>query len=321
LRTVDAPSPNQGPRRGGAEPDLVVLHHTGMASAAAALERLRDPAAAVSAHYLIGADGTVWQLRGKSGLPEATVPGNARAERSDGKRHREQTAAHARGTVKRWGKSPPRPRQRGWHGKPHREQCRIGTASRGASPQRSGLAARGAPATGVQRNGHPWGATPGTESGLQAIRATLTFLAGARCTAGARRSARSGVTGGSGKRGSGGTPCGPARYVRASRRCRSARTDRPGAPAARRAPAGARAPASPAAAASAASAERLAGLPGTSAPRIAAMAPKRTVRACPPHGGRSPERALRRHRRQRQARLRRSAMRVCQILPLLAPPR
>jgi N-acetylmuramoyl-L-alanine amidase len=62
LRTVDAPSPNQGPRRGGAEPDLVVLHHTGMASAAAALERLRDPAAAVSAHYLIGADGTVWQL-------------------------------------------------------------------------------------------------------------------------------------------------------------------------------------------------------------------------------------------------------------------
>ncbi len=62
MRTVDAPSPNQGPRRGGAEPDLVVLHHTGMASAAAALERLRDPAAAVSAHYLIGADGTVWQL-------------------------------------------------------------------------------------------------------------------------------------------------------------------------------------------------------------------------------------------------------------------
>lgn len=30
--------------------------------------------------------------RGKSGLPEATVPGNARAERSDGKRHRKQTA-------------------------------------------------------------------------------------------------------------------------------------------------------------------------------------------------------------------------------------
>jgi len=31
------------------------------------------------------------------------------------------------GRVKRWGKSPPRRRQRGWHGKPHREQDRIGT--------------------------------------------------------------------------------------------------------------------------------------------------------------------------------------------------
>ena len=30
--------------------------------------------------------------RGKSGLPEATVPGNARAEQSDGKRHRNETA-------------------------------------------------------------------------------------------------------------------------------------------------------------------------------------------------------------------------------------
>ncbi len=28
--------------------------------------------------------------------------------------------------VKRWGKGPPRFRQRKWHGKPHREQCRIG---------------------------------------------------------------------------------------------------------------------------------------------------------------------------------------------------
>jgi len=30
--------------------------------------------------------------RGKSGLPKATVPGNARAGQPDGKRHREQTA-------------------------------------------------------------------------------------------------------------------------------------------------------------------------------------------------------------------------------------
>lgn len=55
-------SPNHGPRRGGARPDLVVLHHTAMASSAAALDRLCDPAAGVSAHYLIGEAGTVWQL-------------------------------------------------------------------------------------------------------------------------------------------------------------------------------------------------------------------------------------------------------------------
>ena len=30
--------------------------------------------------------------RGKSGLPKATVPGNARAGQPDGKRHREETA-------------------------------------------------------------------------------------------------------------------------------------------------------------------------------------------------------------------------------------
>ena len=56
------PSPNAGPRRDGARPELVVIHYTGMAGAAAALERLCDPAAEVSAHYLIAADGRLWQL-------------------------------------------------------------------------------------------------------------------------------------------------------------------------------------------------------------------------------------------------------------------
>jgi N-acetylmuramoyl-L-alanine amidase len=41
---------------------MLVLHYTGMASTAEALDRLCDPAAAVSAHYLIGEDGTVWRL-------------------------------------------------------------------------------------------------------------------------------------------------------------------------------------------------------------------------------------------------------------------
>lgn len=41
---------------------MVVIHYTAMDSAAAALDRLCDPLAEVSAHYLIGADGAVWQM-------------------------------------------------------------------------------------------------------------------------------------------------------------------------------------------------------------------------------------------------------------------
>ncbi len=56
------PSPNFGPRRDGLTPHLIVLHYTAMQSARAALERLCDPTAEVSAHYLIGRDGRIWQL-------------------------------------------------------------------------------------------------------------------------------------------------------------------------------------------------------------------------------------------------------------------
>jgi len=52
------PSPNFGERRGGATPDLIVIHYTAMAHAAA-LERLCDAACEVSAHYLIAPDGSV----------------------------------------------------------------------------------------------------------------------------------------------------------------------------------------------------------------------------------------------------------------------
>ena len=41
---------------------MVVLHHTAMTSAEAALARLCDPRAEVSAHYLIGERGHVWQM-------------------------------------------------------------------------------------------------------------------------------------------------------------------------------------------------------------------------------------------------------------------
>ncbi len=59
---IDRPSPNHDRRPDGVPTDLVVLHYTGMASAAAALARLCDPAARVSAHYLIGEDGETWRL-------------------------------------------------------------------------------------------------------------------------------------------------------------------------------------------------------------------------------------------------------------------
>jgi N-acetylmuramoyl-L-alanine amidase len=60
--TIRHPSPNFGPRRNGLRPELVVIHYTEMTSPDAALERLCAPEAQVSAHYLIGADGRVWQL-------------------------------------------------------------------------------------------------------------------------------------------------------------------------------------------------------------------------------------------------------------------
>jgi N-acetylmuramoyl-L-alanine amidase len=41
---------------------MLVLHYTGMTSAAAALARMCDPAAQVSAHYLIDEDGAVTRL-------------------------------------------------------------------------------------------------------------------------------------------------------------------------------------------------------------------------------------------------------------------
>jgi N-acetylmuramoyl-L-alanine amidase len=56
------PSPSWDERPAGAAIDMLVLHYTGMASAEAALSRLTDPAARVSAHYLILEDGRVLPL-------------------------------------------------------------------------------------------------------------------------------------------------------------------------------------------------------------------------------------------------------------------
>lgn len=62
MRLIDLPSPNHGARAVGKPVDMLILHYTGMQSAEAALERLCDEAAQVSAHYLIDEDGTIYRL-------------------------------------------------------------------------------------------------------------------------------------------------------------------------------------------------------------------------------------------------------------------
>jgi N-acetylmuramoyl-L-alanine amidase len=59
MRRVEMPSPNHDDR-GNAVIDVLVLHYTGMKTAKAALDRLCDPAAKVSAHYTIDEEGTVY---------------------------------------------------------------------------------------------------------------------------------------------------------------------------------------------------------------------------------------------------------------------
>jgi len=56
------PSPNCDARPDGQRVDILLLHYTGMKSAAESLARLCDPTAKVSAHYLVEEDGTLWQL-------------------------------------------------------------------------------------------------------------------------------------------------------------------------------------------------------------------------------------------------------------------
>jgi N-acetylmuramoyl-L-alanine amidase len=57
---IDRPSPNYDERDRAIS--MVVLHYTGMADAESAIQRLRDPEARVSAHYLIAEDGRILRL-------------------------------------------------------------------------------------------------------------------------------------------------------------------------------------------------------------------------------------------------------------------
>lgn len=64
MQIEDTPSPNHDARRHAV--DLLVLHYTGMESGAAALARLRDPDAKVSAHYMVWEDGRIARLVAES---------------------------------------------------------------------------------------------------------------------------------------------------------------------------------------------------------------------------------------------------------------
>jgi N-acetylmuramoyl-L-alanine amidase len=68
-RAVAAPSPNFDARPAATPVDILLLHYTGMETGAAAVARLCDPEAKVSAHYTVDEDGTVF----------AHVPEEARA--------------------------------------------------------------------------------------------------------------------------------------------------------------------------------------------------------------------------------------------------
>jgi N-acetylmuramoyl-L-alanine amidase len=59
------PSPNHDERQGG-EPDIILLHYTGMQTADEALKRLCDTQARVSSHYFVYENGSIVQL-----VPEA----------------------------------------------------------------------------------------------------------------------------------------------------------------------------------------------------------------------------------------------------------
>ncbi len=58
----ELPSPNQDDRPAGVPIDVLILHYTGMQSAQAAVDRLRDPEARVSSHYVVDEDGAVLRL-------------------------------------------------------------------------------------------------------------------------------------------------------------------------------------------------------------------------------------------------------------------
>lgn len=61
MQIIDRPSPNFD-GRGSAPIEKLILHYTGMLSGAEAIDRLCDPKAEVSAHYVVEEDGRIFRL-------------------------------------------------------------------------------------------------------------------------------------------------------------------------------------------------------------------------------------------------------------------
>ena len=62
LAGAICPSPNFGPRRGGTQPTILLLHYTGVASAAKAIDWLSRTESKVSAHYVVDEKGHITQM-------------------------------------------------------------------------------------------------------------------------------------------------------------------------------------------------------------------------------------------------------------------
>ena len=71
---IESPSPNFDARPDGQVIDILLLHYTGMESATAAIARLCDVTAKVSAHYCVDEDGSLYRL-----VPEETCAWHAGA--------------------------------------------------------------------------------------------------------------------------------------------------------------------------------------------------------------------------------------------------
>jgi len=62
VAIVKRPSPNFNARPEGRQPDMLLMHYTGMKTGGEALARMCDGDSQVAAHYMVDIDGTIYQL-------------------------------------------------------------------------------------------------------------------------------------------------------------------------------------------------------------------------------------------------------------------